>query len=195
MCRRFESVPRDQNLSPLNMEQTIEQRVAQAALQLPTQVVVGDRTFNVAPPTIKTLILASAAISTLPQCELNSKHVIEESLFIAKDCAPLGDVAAILILGAKGLKEPYTYKQKRRRRGFLGLLGFKDTVTVHDEIDKQAELAKFLLENLSPQQLRDLLKKLISQLQLGDFFGLTTFLIDLNLLRPTKVEETTAFGQ
>lgn len=177
------------------MEQTMEQRVAQTALQLPTQVAVGDRIFNVAPPTIKTLILASAAISSLPQRELDSKHVIEESLFIAKDCTPLGDVAAILILGAKGLKEPYTYKQKRRRRGFLGLLGFKETTTVHDEIDKQAELAKYLLENLSPQQLRDLLKKLISQLQLGDFFGLTTFLIDLNLLRPTKVEETTAFGQ
>ena len=169
------------------MEKTIEHKVAQAVLQQPTQVIVGDRTFNVAPPTIKTLVLASATISQLPQVNLDEKRIVEESLFIAKDCAILGDVAAILILGAKGLKETAT----RRRKGFLGLLGFKHKVI----IDRQAELADFIIENLSPKQIREVLMKIIHQLQLGDFFGLTTFLIDLNLLRPTKVEETTAFGQ
>ncbi len=169
------------------MEQTTEAKVAQTVLQEPTQVTVGDRTFDVAPPTLKTLILASAAISQLPQEQLDHDHIVQETLYIAKNCAVLGDVAAILILGAKGLKETVT----RPRKGLLGLLGFKHKVV----IDRQAELANYLLENLSAKSLRDVIMSLVQKLQLGDFFGLTTFLIDLNLLRPTKVEETTAFGQ
>lgn len=169
------------------MEQTTEAKVAQTVLQEPTLVTVGDRTFDVAPPTLKTLILASAAISQLPQEQLDHDHIVQETLYIAKNCAVLGDVAAILILGAKGLKETAT----RPRKGLLGLLGFKHKVV----IDRQAELANYLLENLSAKSLRDVIMSLVQKLQLGDFFGLTTFLIDLNLLRPTKVEETTAFGQ
>lgn len=169
------------------MEQTTEAKVAQTVLQEPTQVTVGDRIFDVAPPTLKTLILASAAISQLPQEQLDHDHIVQETLYIAKNCAVLGDVAAILILGAKGLKETAT----RPRKGLLGLLGFKHKVV----IDRQTELANYLLENLSAKSLRDVIMSLVQKLQLGDFFGLTTFLIDLNLLRPTKVEETTAFGQ
>lgn len=169
------------------MDNTIEQKTAQTVLQQPTQVVVGDRTYDVAPPTLKTLILASAAISQLPQEELDHDHIVQETLYIAKNCAILGDVAAILILGAKGLKETAT----RPRKGLLGLLGFKREVV----IDRQAELADYILANLAPKAIREVIMTLVQKLQLGDFFGLTTFLIDLNLLRPTKVEETTAFGQ
>lgn len=178
------------------MAQTTEQQVANAVLQTPTEVLVGDKVFKVAPPSIATLILASAAVSQLPEVELNGKQIVEESLFIAKDCAVLGDVAAILILGAKNLQEEVETPVKRRRKGLLGLLGFRHTVQEVQTIDRKAELSKFLLENLAPRQLREVMFNLIHQLQLGDFFGLTTFLIDLNLLRPTKVEtETTAFGQ
>lgn len=177
------------------MEQTIEQKVAQTVLQQPTQVTVGDRTFDVAPPTLKTLILASAAISQLPQEELNSDHIVQETLYVAKNCGVLGDIAAILILGAKGLTETATRRVKRRRRGLLGLFGLTREVTEEQTIDRKAELSDYLLENLSPKQLRDIVMSLVHKLQLGDFFGLTTFLIDLNLLRPTKVEEPTAFGQ
>lgn len=177
------------------MEQTIEQKVAEIALQQPTRVHVGERVYNVAQPTLKTLILASAAISMLPQKSLDDKHILEEVMYIAKDCGILGDVAAILILGANGLRETRKTPVKRRRRGFLGLLGFKHTVEEEQEVDVKGELAEYILDNLSPKQLRDIIISLINRLQLGDFFGLTTFLIDLNLLRPTKVEETTAFGQ
>lgn len=178
------------------MAQTTEQKVAQAVLQQSSTIQVGDRTFDVPAPTIATLILASAAISELPQSPLNGKQIVEESLYIAKDCAVLGDVAAILLLGAKNIQETIERPVKRRRKGLWGLLGFKRTEIVTETIDRKADLAKYLLENLSPRELREVMFTIIHQLQLGDFFGLTTFLIDLNLLRPTKVEtETTAFGQ
>lgn len=178
------------------MEKTTEQKVAQAVLQQPTTIQVGDRFIEAAPPTIATLILASAAVSELPQQVLNDKQIVEESLFIAKDCSVLGDVVAILLLGAKGVKETIKKPVKRRKKGFMGLLGFTHTIEQEETIDRKAELSKYLLENVSPSHLRSIMFQLLNKMQLGDFFGLTTFLIDLNLLRPTKVETTTtAFGQ
>lgn len=167
---------------------TIEQRVGEAVLQKPKEVVVSDRTFQVAPPSVATLILASEAISLLPQVQLDRKHIVEEVLFVAKDCRVLGDIAAILILGAKGLSETVT----RRKKRLFGL--FSRTVT--ETIDRKAELSRWLLDELDSTALNRLVFELLKGFNLGDFFGTTTFLIEINLLRPTKVvDETTAFGQ
>ena len=99
----------------------------------------------------------------------------------------LGDIAAILILGAKGLKETVTTKRKY----FLGLF----TRSVNETVDRKEELSKWLLEELNTAQLNKLIFELLKDFNLGDFFGTTTFLIEINLLRPTKVVETTASGQ
>ena len=156
--------------------QTTEQKVGAAVLQKTKQIAVGDRVFSVAPPSTATLILASEAISLLPQQELDKDKIVVESLFVAKDCRVLGDIVAIFILGAKGLTEEVTRKVKRRRKGWRGFLGF---------------------EELPPKELDIALSNLINDFQLGSFFGLTTFLIGINLLRPTKVveSETTVSGQ
>jgi len=167
---------------------TIEQRVGEAVLQKPREVVIADRTFTVAPPSVATLILASEAISLLPQVQLDKKHIVEEVLFVAKNCRVMGDVVAILILGSKGLTETVT----RRKKRFFGL--FSKTVT--ETIDRKAELSKWLLDELDNTALHKLIFDLLRDFNLGDFFGLTTFLIEINLLRPTKVvDETTASGQ
>lgn len=172
--------------------QTIEQKVGATVLQKTKEVAIGDKVFNVAPPSTATLILASEAISLLPQQELDKSKIVVESLFIAKDCKPLGEIIAILILGAKGLTEDVTYEVKRRKKGWRGLLGQTETVVEHKTIDRKAELAKFLLEELPPKELDITLSNLINDFQLGSFFGLTTFLIGINLLRPTKVVESEA---
>lgn len=169
------------------MTRTIEQRVGEAVLQKPKEVVIGDRTFTVAPPSTATLLLVSEGISLLPQVSLNKDKIVEEVLFVAKDCRVLGDIAATLILGSKHLTEAVSVEKKR----FFGL--FKHTTS--KTIDRKAELAEWLLAELSPTQLYKLFFDLIKDFQLGDFFGLTTFLIEINLLRPTKVVETTASGQ
>ena len=79
-----------------------------------------------------------------------------------------------------------------RKKWFLGLF----TRRVKETIDRKAELSKFLLEELDTTQMNRLIFELLKDFNLGDFFGTTTFLIDINLLRPTKVvSETTAFGR
>ena len=169
------------------MKKTIEQKVGDAVLQRPKEININGRHYTVAPPSVSTLILASEAISLLPQVQLDKAKIVEEVLFVAKDCRILGDIAAILILGAKGLKETVTTKRKY----FFGLFARSITETV----DRKAELSKWLLEELDTAQLNKLIFELLKDFNLGDFFGTTTFLIEINLLRPTKVVETTASGQ
>lgn len=170
-------------------KKTIEEKAAEVILQRPMEVVVGERTYTVAQPSVATLILASEAISYLPQREMDGKHVVEEVLATAKDCRVLGDIAAILILGAKGLKETATCKKKR----LWGLLCSKAATVV---IDRKAELANYILQELDSVELYKLLIDILRGFNLADFFGLTTFLTGINLTRPTKVEtEATASGQ
>ena len=159
---------------------TLENKTARTVLQQAVTVEIGDENYDVAPPTIATLILASAAISQLPKIKLDNEKIASECLSIAKDCEVLGEIVAILILGAKGLKES--------RRSFFGL----KTI----EIDKQADLAKKILCELSPKQLHDLFAKLLTGMDLAFFFATTASLIEINLLRATKeMEETTASGR
>lgn len=177
------------NKHPNPMTDPIEARVASTILQTPRELIIGGRTLLVAPPTTATLILASEAIATLPQVILDSEHVVEETLRIARDCRAIGEILAILILGARGLTET----KMTTKKNLFGLLSSTSTET----IDLKEELAQHLLLHLSPAEMFRLLTELIRDLQLADFFGITTFLIGVNLLRPTReVEtETTVSGQ
>lgn len=176
--------------------QTIEQKVAETILQQREEITVGEKKYTAAPASTATLILASEAVSRLPQVTLAPERVVEESLSIAKDCRPLGEIAAILILGAKNLTETVKARQTVEKRYLWGLVRRKRETDTERVIDRKAELAKELLENLSPRELNGLVARLLRRMDLGDFFGLTTFLIEINLLRQTKVgNETTASGQ
>jgi len=156
--------------------ETTEQKVAQTVLQQAERITVGKKTFTVEQPSVATLILASEAISRLPKQRLNSEKIVEESLYIARDCKVIGDIIATFILGAK----------KGRKFG-ISALAYNI---------RKKRLARTLLEDMTPSELHLLLARLLQRLQIGDFFGLTTFLTEINLIRPTKVvNETTAFGQ
>ena len=170
------------NKHPNPMTDPIEARVASTILQTPRELIIGGRTLLVAPPTTATLILVSEAIATLPQAILDSEHVVEETLRIARDCRAIGEVLAILILGARGLTETKTTTKKN----LFGLFSSTSTET----IDLKEELAQHLLLHLSSAEMFRLLTELIRDLQLADFFGITTFLIGVNLLRPTREVET-----
>ena len=175
---------------------TTEQKVSDTILQKPIEVSVGDRKYTAAPASTATLILVSEAISLLPPAKLDPERLVEDSLSIAKDCRPLGEIAAILLLGAKNLKETVKVRQKVEKRRFFGLVKVTETIETERVIDRKAELATELLDDLSPRELNNLVVSLLQKMELGDFFGLTTFLTEINLLRPTKVEnETTASGR
>lgn len=178
------------------MSTTIEEKVAGTILQKDIEVTVGGKKYKAAPASTATLILASEAVSRLPKVNLNPEKVVEESLSVARECRPLGDIAAILILGAKNLTETVKARQTVEKRRLWGLVKWTEETEVEQVIDRKAELAKQLLEDLSPRALNLLVAQLLQKMELGDFFGLTTFLTEINLMRPTKVgNETTASGQ
>lgn len=176
------------------MKQTIEQKAAQTILQQPEEIKVGEKTYAVAPPSVATLILVSGAVSRLPHLKLDDERVLEETLSIAKDCGELGDIAATLILGAKHVNDIEERRQTQRKRHLWGIFHTKHTTVEYET--KKERLKRELLEELTPRELYNLIARTLQKMQVGDFFGLTTFLTAINLMRPTKVEtEATASGQ
>lgn len=174
---------------------TIEQKVAATLLQKPTEVKVGNNTYKVAPPSTATLILVSAAVSRLPQRKLDSSRIVEETLTIAEDCDVLGEIAAILILGAKRLDETHTTSCKVKCSHLWGVIRYTRTKHVTEPL--KDHIAREILQELSPAELHNLVAHLLQGLNLSDFFALTTFLTEVNLAKATRKVETsaTALGQ
>lgn len=166
--------------------ETIEQQVARTLLQKPTAITVGNEQYTMAPPSIATLVLASEAISELPAVNTDPGNPIAGALAIAEECRPIGDTLAILILGAKGL----TQKRENVRKYLWGLLKRKST----EVVDRKAELARKILEEMTPQQAFSLLNTLLSNTQIAFFLSITTSLTEVNMLKKTK-NPTTASGQ
>lgn len=74
-----------------------------------------------------------------------------------------------------------------------GLFHTTRSITINETA--REVLSRELLENASPRELHNALAQLVKKIQVGDFFGLTTFLTEINLMRPTKVvTEQTASG-
>lgn len=165
----------------------IEQQVAGALLQKGIEVQVGNTAYAVAPASIATLVLVSELVSQLPTVQMSELNIFTESLCIAKDCRLFGDIAAVLILGAKGLQETREVVENV----LFGLWHKKKTIV----IDRQRELADEILKELSPSNLNALLTTLFKSMEIEHFFGLTTSLLEINLLRRTREVTMTASGQ
>lgn len=170
------------------MADPIEKRVAETILQQPKEIKVGSKTYAVAPPSVATIILVSQYVAQLPALKFDEKRLMEDILGAAKDCSALGDIAAVLLLGAKNCKETIRRKTFVREPRFFGLLHTTREVEIEDVVDRKTPLAAELLETLSPSELYALCTQILGTLQLADFFGLTTFLCEINLTRPTKVD-------
>lgn len=166
-------------------DSNIEKKVAETILQQPAEIHIGKKTFYAAPPSVATLILVSEAVSRLP--ELSNDNIMGETLTKAKDCRPLGEIVATYILGAKAVNDTVEVKRKMQRRYLFGLI--KRTTTVKQTVSRKDALADEVLETLTPKELNLLTAQILQQMQIGDFFGLTTFLTGVNLTRPTKVVE------
>lgn len=172
----------------MNENKTIEQKTAGAILEKPVEIVIGGKTYQAAPPSTATLILVSEAVSQLPKIALDAEKIVEETLSVAKDCRILGDIVAILILGAKNITETKRTPQIKDKRYLWGLIRVKKTVEVEEVINHKEALAREVLEELSPRELNNTVTSLLSSMNIADFFGLTTFLTEVNLLHQRKVE-------
>lgn len=166
----------------------IERAVAETILEKKEIINIGGRDYEVAPPSIATLIMVSELSATFPIVpkDTPADRIVYAVLRYAKGFKKLGELAAILILGAKGLTEEIEVEYKLPR--FFGL--FKRTVKHKKIIDKKAELAKEIMENTTPSVLFKLIIGRLEQMELGSFFGITTSLSEVNLLTPTKEVES-----
>lgn len=156
----------------------IQRRVAENILQEPFKVELGDVSYMVESPTLATLILASEEIANMPKIEVrDGKSIVFDVLATAKDCASVGRVLAIFILGAKTIKEKRTSLISR----LLRLVGVD---AVKRELDR---LTDRILINASLEELNVAYATLVQHIDIGDFFSVTTFLQGVNLTKPTRV--------
>lgn len=165
---------------------TIESRVAAAILErnLATLEIDGE-SYDFAPPSLATLILVSEIISTLPIVEeVKNDDRIYSALHYAKDFKAIGDIAAVLILGAKNLTE-----QRQRvieKRCLFGLIRRRKTIT--ETIDRRKELAEKIILNVRPSILYNVIIERLKHNEITTFFAITTSLNEANILKPTKAE-------
>lgn len=162
------------------MSEHIETKVAETILQQPIDVIVCSKTFKVAPPSVATIILVSQYVAQLPRVHFDDKKVLEDTLLYGQDCSALGHVVAVLVLGAKRINSDI-----RKRRGLVARIkrwfGFGKESLLE-------RTAATLLEDLPPAELNRIAIGIMKGMQVADFFGLTTFLCEVNLTKPTKVD-------
>lgn len=165
-------------------QNTIESNVASAILEKNIgSIEIEGITYEIAPPSTATLILVSEIVATLPIVEKVEKtEVVNSVLHYARHFRPLGDIAAVLILGAKNLIEERVIVQEKRY--LFGLIKRKTESRV--KVDKKAELAKSILENVRPTILFDVVLRRLQDMEIISFFAITTSLSEANILKPTK---------
>lgn len=168
-------------------QETIESRVASAILEKPmAEIAIEGEVYKIASPSIATLILVSEIVASLPIVEkVSNDKVVYSVLYNARFFRPLGDIAAVLILGAKNLKE----KRERtiEKRYLFGLIRRKKTIV--EEVDRRKLLAKQIIENVRPSVLFSIVIRRLEDMEISSFFGITTSLSEANLLTPTKEVE------
>jgi hypothetical protein len=163
---------------------TIESRVASAILERSTgSIEIEGNTYEIGAPSTATLILVSELVATLPIVEKVPKtEMVNSVLHYARFYRPLGDIAAVLILGAKNLTEERIEVREERR--LFGLIRQKTETKV--VVDKKAELSKLILDNVRPTILFDVVVQRLQDTEIGSFFAITTSLSEANILKPTK---------
>ena len=164
------------------MEQNyIESKVAAAILEKKVGTLdIDGKRYEIAPPSIATLILISEVVATLPIVEkVPNDKILYSVLHHAKDFKALGDMAAILILGAKECKRS---EKKPRFYGIRHFFGYEYKPS-------KDELAEIILQNVRPTVLFDVIIQRLKDMEISSFFAITTSLSEANILKPTKEVE------
>lgn len=152
------------------------------------QVKIGDGTYAIAPPSIATLIMLSEIASGLPQGgEVKAENILQWVVSNAKDYKALGELAAVLVLGAKAIMEDEELGQQASKKG-VSLFNRPSSRDMKRGTLRQ-EMAKKILREVSPAQLSEIIAKAFGSLELGDFFGITTSLGAVSILTPSKEVE------
>lgn len=186
--RRFDSVSCPKYHLIMEQKETIESRVAATILEKPIgEIEIDGKTYKIAPPSIGTLILISEIVATLPVVNNVPKdQQLNSVLHYAKDYKKLGEIGAILILGANGLIKETTKKVEVIHKYLFGMIKRKEIKEIPVIIDRKAELADAIIKSVSAKTLYDMIVRRLSELEIGYFFSITTSLSEANIIKPTK---------
>ena len=168
----------------------IEQRTAETLLQKPLEIVIGNKTYEVAKPTFATLIEVSQYVAKLPRSEKVDKNNVVP--FILKNAneygSVLAEIAAVLILGAQNIK---VVTGKRIKSHFLWFKRFEKI-----QISNVQQLAHEIMMNASCEELSAIISQALSHQNIGFFLSTIISLSGANLSEPTKnATEATAHGE
>ena len=163
------------------MENYIENKVAAAILEKKVGTLeIDGREYNIAPPSIATLILISEIVATLPIVEkVPKEQILYSVLHHAKDFKALGEIASVLILGAKECERTEKKPRFYAIRHFFG----------YEHKPSKDELAEIILQNVRPTVLFDVIVQRLKDMEISSFFAITTSLSEANILKPTKEVE------
>ncbi|MFW5481612.1 MAG: hypothetical protein ACOCN9_01835 [Prevotella sp.] len=157
---------------------------------------VAGQTYTFTDPTPATLMMVSAEVSKMPAIDAKTNNVLYEVLLKAKDARPIGRIAAILLLGAKRIKQnrivPFCHQE---RKWSWRKFRFVNTWVKCSDQNELDYLTDRILEEVNTKTLAQFIWKRIREMQVGDFFGLTTSLSEINMIRATKEEVETAHGE
>lgn len=159
----------------------VEEKSAEALLQKPYEVKVGDKTYNVAKPTLATLMEVSRFVSMLPKSiETEQDNIIPCILSCASEYGRvLAKIAAILIIGiGKGDKCPQIEKNK------------KITWFWKKRKSKVDILADEIINSASCEEISSIISGALSYQKIGFFLSTIISLSGANVSSPTKTEAT-----
>lgn len=167
------------------MKKSLQTKVREVLTQSTFPVVLGGIEYQVPHPTLGTIVRASEMISLLPEFTMDKKDAIKSILKNAKECHVLGEIMAVFIIGEKSIVE----MDKKAIKGFFLTKGKKTGA------DAVKELGETIMCRATPAELNVAMAAVFSNIEIADFFEVTTFLQGINLTKPTKVVETTQSGQ
>lgn len=174
-------------------QKTLEQQVVDTILQRKTtSLEIEGRTYEIPAPTPATIMMVSAEVHRMPRINQSPNSILNEALLTAKDCEAVGRIAAILVLGAKRINEDRKVVRSQSRKWSWRKFRFTTKRETEGELDF---VARHILEELTPATLNEAITKRLVEMQVGDFFGLTTSLSAINILAKTKEVEQTAHGR
>ena len=159
----------------------MEEKVAQTLLEEPTTVTIGGEAYQVAPPSIFTLVRASKYISKIPTDTISEGNIFGSIIHNAEDYENIAWAISVIVLG-NDFTEVETYPKwqfwKRKK-----------------SVTKGEILAKKLI-NTPINEVSSAFFKVLGQIDIRAFFVITTSLKGMMITKPTKeVEnETTASG-
>lgn len=169
----------------------VEEQVADTLLETKREVTIGGKRYEVAPPSFATLIAVSGLVARVDfeALERDAGREGASVTALAIHYAPygmiIGSVIATLVLGVKRASRKLHWYEKL----WMWLRGkgryINDEVTTKGSRE-EAELIQTLLVSVTPSEMAELLTTLLEGMELGAFFGLTTFLRELNVAKPTR---------